>query len=47
MKKNYVPQPVDTVDVQLPEELSELVEQMAKYGHRVVWSRGDLGRGTE
>ena len=30
MKKNYVPQPVNTNDVQLPAELDELVEKIAK-----------------
>jgi membrane-associated HD superfamily phosphohydrolase len=28
MKKNYVPQPVDTGNVQLPAELDELVEKI-------------------
>ena len=27
MKKNYVPQPMDTSDIQLPEELNVLIEQ--------------------
>ena len=35
MKKNYVPQPMDTSDIQLPEELSVLIEQMAKNVHEV------------
>ena len=33
MKKNYVPQPMDTSDIQLPEELNVLIEQMAKNVH--------------
>ena len=35
MKKKYVPQPVDTTKVQLPEELMVLVEEMAKNVHEV------------
>ena len=37
-KKNYVPQPVDTTDVELPEELYPLVETMAKNVHD-VWAK--------
>lgn len=44
MKKNYVPQPMDTRDIQLPEELSELVEQMAKNVHE-VWAQNRMGQG--
>ena len=36
MKKNYVPQPMDTSDIQLPEELNVLIEQMAKNVHEVL-----------
>ena len=35
--RTYIPQPVDTEDVQLPEELNDLVEQMAKNVHE-VWA---------
>jgi ryanodine receptor 2 len=35
MEKRYVPQPMDTSDVQLPEELNGLVEKMAKNVHEV------------
>ena len=38
MKKNYVPQPMDTSDIQLPEELNVLIEQMAKNVHE-VWAQ--------
>ena len=44
MNKNYVPQPVDTSDIQLPEELSELVEQMAKNVHE-VWAQSRMEQG--
>jgi ryanodine receptor 2 len=37
MKTNYVPQPMDTSDIQLPEELNVLIEQMAKNVHE-VWA---------
>lgn len=46
MKKNYVPQPVDTSGIQLPEELSELVEQMAKNVHE-VWAQSRMEQGWE
>ena len=44
MKKNYVPQPMDTSDIQLPEDLSELVEQMAKNVHE-VWAQSRMEQG--
>lgn len=44
MNKNYIPQPVDTTDVQLPEELSDLVEQMAKNVHE-VWAQSRIEQG--
>lgn len=40
---NYQPQPIDTRDVVLPEELNLLAEQIAKNVHE-VWS---IGRMTE
>lgn len=33
--KKYTPQPIDTADVELPEELKELVEEMSKNVHEV------------
>ena len=30
MEKTYIPQPVDTSDVQLPEELNQLAEEISK-----------------
>lgn len=44
MNKNYIPQPVDTTDVQLPEELSDLVEQMAQHVHE-VWAQSRIEQG--
>ena len=42
--ETYVPQPVDTSDVQLPEELNELVEKMAKNVHD-VWAQSRISQG--
>ena len=44
MKKNYVPQPIDTSDVQLPVELDELVEMIAKNVHE-VWAQNRMNEG--
>ena len=44
MKKNYVPQPMDTTAVQLPKELDELVEQMSKNVHE-VWAQSRMEQG--
>ena len=44
MKKKYVPQPVDTTKVQLPEELMVLVEEMAKNVHE-VWAQTRMEQG--
>jgi ryanodine receptor 2 len=44
MKKNYVPQPMDTKDVQLPKELNVLIEQMAKNVHE-VWAQNRMEQG--
>jgi ryanodine receptor 2 len=44
MEKRYVPQPMDTRDVQLPEELNELVERMAKNVHE-VWAQSRMEQG--
>ena len=34
-KDNYIPQPIDTKDVVLPEELTLLAEKIAKNVHEV------------
>ena len=44
MNKSYVPQPMDTSDVQLPYELNVLVEQMAKNVHE-VWAQSRINQG--
>lgn len=41
---NYTPQPIDTKDVILPEELNVLAEEIAKNVHE-VWSAGRLKEG--
>ncbi|MBQ2737807.1 MAG: type IV secretory system conjugative DNA transfer family protein [Clostridia bacterium] len=43
-KSAYVPKPVDTEDVVLPESIAELTEQLAKNTHE-VWSRTRLEQG--
>lgn len=42
--KNYTPQPIDTTDVLLPEELEVLVEQMSKNVHD-VWAETRIAQG--
>ena len=44
MKKNYVPQPVDTSDVKLSAELDELVEMIAENVHE-VWAQSRMEQG--
>ena len=44
MKNTYVPQPVDTSDIQLPQELNELVEKMAENVHE-VWAQSRISQG--
>jgi ryanodine receptor 2 len=44
MKNSYTPQPVDTSDVMLPEELNELVELISKNVHE-VWAKSRLDQG--
>lgn len=41
---NYIPQPMDTGDVRLPDELDELVEQLAKNVHE-VWAQSRISQG--
>lgn len=40
----YTPQPIDTKDIVLPQELSELSEQIARNVHE-VWSAGRIKDG--
>lgn len=42
--KQYIPQPIDTKEVVLPEELTELVEAMAKNVHE-VWAETRIAQG--
>ena len=44
MKNMYVPQPMDTSDIQLPKELDVLIEQMAKNVHE-VWAQSRMEQG--
>lgn len=44
MRKNYVPQPIDTKNIQLPKELNVLVEQIAKNVHE-VWAQNRIEQG--
>ena len=44
MKINYVPQPMDTSDIQLPQELDVLIELMAKNVHE-VWAQSRIEQG--
>lgn len=43
-KSEYNPQPIDTSDVTLPEELMSLVENMAKNVHE-VWAQTRIRQG--
>lgn len=43
-KKNYIPQPIDTSDIQLPEELNPLLEAMAKNVHE-IWAKERIAQG--
>ena len=42
--EKYVPQPIDTADVRLPDELEQLVEQMSKNVHE-VWAETRIKQG--
>lgn len=44
MEKNYVPKPMDTCDVRLPEELDPLIEQLARNVHE-VWAQSRMAQG--
>ena len=41
---NYIPQPIDTSDVQLPKELEPLLEAMAKNVHE-IWAMERISKG--
>ena len=42
--KKYTPQPIDTNDIQLPKELSPLLEAMAKNVHE-IWAQERMNQG--
>ena len=44
MKHNYIPNPINTADVELPVELLELSEQLAKNVHE-VWAQSRINEG--
>lgn len=44
MKEPYLPSPVDTSNIYLPEELNKLIEQMAKNVHE-VWAKNRIEQG--
>lgn len=44
MKKEYIPNPAETSDVKLPDELLPLIEEMAKNVHE-VWARNRIDDG--
>lgn len=43
-KDNYIPQPIDTSKIELPKELSSLVEAMAENVHE-VWAQNRINEG--
>lgn len=43
-KNNYTPHPIDTSDIQLPEELNPLLEAMAKNVHE-IWAQERMNQG--
>lgn len=44
MRKEYIPNPAETSDVKLPEELLPLIEEMAKNVHE-VWAQNRINDG--
>lgn len=43
-KEKYTPQPLDVLDVKLPEDLEQLVEKMSKNVHE-VWAESRMKQG--
>ena len=43
-KERYIPNPIDTSDIQLPEELNSLLEAMAKNVHE-IWAQERINQG--
>lgn len=44
MNQTYTPTPLDTRDIDLPKELEELIEEMARNVHD-VWAQGRIAEG--
>lgn len=44
MKQTYTPAPLDTREIELPKELDELIERMARNVHD-VWAQGRIAEG--
>ena len=44
MKQPYTPAPLDTREIELPKELDELMEEMARNVHD-VWAQGRMAEG--
>lgn len=44
MNNKYIPKPAETSDVELPEDLLPLIEEMAKNVHE-VWAKNRLAEG--
>ena len=45
-KVKYIPQPIDTSDINLPEELNPLLKAMAKNVHE-VWAKTRIAQGWQ
>lgn len=43
-QSNYIPHPIDTSEVELPDELKQLVEQLARNVHE-NWAQGRINEG--
>ena len=46
MKNDYIPKPIDTSDIELPENLIPLLEAMAKNVHE-VWAQTRIAQGWQ
>lgn len=46
MKIEYIPQPIDTSSIELPGELSQLTELIARNVHE-VWAAGRISQGWQ
>ena len=46
MNTPYIPQPIDTHDIQLPPELMKLIEKLAAHVHE-TWATGRIAEGWQ